>query len=276
MKSYLQHKIDLSDPNLASVFDELSFWSSRFGNFLYKNIPLRRGINILDLGCGSGFPLIELAQTVGDSCRVTGIDIWKEGLNRAKKKIEFYKLENVKIVESDGAKQPFKDSEFDLIVSNLGLNNFSDPQAALFECYRVAKSEATIALTTNIKGHMQEFYDLFREILIDLNKKEYLDKLSVNENHRGTKESICELLQNCGFNIVRVIEEKFQMRYLDSGALFNHSLTWIGFLDGWRSAADPEDEEEVFDRLEKRLNSIAEKNGELRMTVPMVYIEGKK
>ena len=181
-----------------------------------------------------------------------------------------------KILEADAAHLPFQNGEFDLIVSNLGINNFTDPEAVLAECFRVAKPYASIVLTTNIQGHMHEFYALFRETLRELGKPEYLERLDRNEAHRGTKDSISELLQASGFRIVKVREERFQLRYLDGSALFNHSLTKLGFLDGWRRVVNPGDEEQVFERLENKLNQIANANGELRMTVPMLYLEGKK
>jgi arsenite methyltransferase len=66
------------------------------------------------------------------------------------------------------------------------------------------------------------------------------------------------------------------MRYLDGSAFFNHWLTKLGFLDGWRGVLEPEDEEVVFERLEKRLNDQAAIDSELRMTIPMLYLEGHK
>src|ERR1700730_6132421 len=139
MTDYLQQRYDFNTPEMASVFDESSFWSSRFGAMLFEHLHLRRNIDILDLGCGTGFPTFELAHVHGDSCRITGIDVWKEALDRARSKLEVYNLPNVTLVEADGASMPFPDGEFNLIVSNLGINNFSDPQAVLSECFRVAK-----------------------------------------------------------------------------------------------------------------------------------------
>ena len=274
MKKYLLHRNDFSRSEIASVVDELSFWSSRFGLLLFNNIGIRRDIKILDLACGVGFPLFELAHVFGQSCHVTGIDIWKEGLNRARWKQREYNLSNVTIVEADGVKQPFRDSEFDLIVSNLGINNFSDPQEVLAETFRVARPGATIALTTNVNGHMKEFYDIYREMLSG--NREYLERLRINEEHRGTKETISHMLKRAGFIVVKVVEDSFVMRYQDGSALFNHSLTKIGFLDGWKSVVNPDDMPGIFEKLEEKLNDIAKKNGELRMTIPMLYIEGKK
>jgi arsenite methyltransferase len=88
--------------------------------------------------------------------------------------------------------------------------------------------------------------------------------------------TLLDMLQAAGFRVVKIREGHFHFRYLDGSALFNHFLTQLGFLDGWRRVVDKEDEERVFALLEQRLNQIASAYGELRMTVPMLYLEGEK
>lgn len=276
MTDYLRHRNDLADPDLASVLDEMSAWSARFGDLLFKHIEIRRGVKILDVGCGSGFPSFEIAQAFGGSCQVTGIDVWTAAIERARFKLGFYDLPNVRILEVDGARQPFPDEEFDLIVSNLGINNWSDPPAVLTECHRVAKPETKMILTTNIKGHYREFYDVFRETLTGMSDGASLERLAASEDHRGTKESVGALLQATGWNIVRMIEDSFQMRFLDGSAMLNHSFVKIAFLEGWRSVVEPDDEKRTFEIIERRLNEPAHEEGEMRMTVPMLYLEAVK
>lgn len=278
MTNFLNHKTDFENPKVVSVLDELSFWSSRFGQLLFEHIEIRRDIRILDVGCGIGFPFFELAHVYGVSCRVTGIDIWAEALERARLKQEIYDLPNVAIVEADAAQQPFGDGEFDLIVSNLGVNNWAQPQAVLAECFRVAADGATLVLTTNLKGHYRQFYDVFRETLARMGgaSPEYMERLRVQEEHRGTKESTRRLVEEAGFAVGRIVEDSFEMRFQDGSALLNHSLTKVGFLDGWKGVVDASVERGVFESVEKSLNEIAARDGELRMSVPMLYMEAKK
>ncbi len=276
MTDYLQHKNDFNRPEEASAFDQTSFWCARFGALLFAHLELRRNISILDLGCGTGFPLFELADVYGCSCQVTGIDIWQDGLARARTKLQTYGLTNVAIVEGDGAAMPFEEAQFDVITCNLGLNNFADPPVVLAECFRVAKPNARVVFTTNIRGHMREFYAVFREVLLEQDNAEYLARLEQHEVHRGTRAALSALMEQAGLTIIKAIEDSFQMRYLDGSALFNHSLTKRGFLDGWRGVVNREDEQEVFGRIEAKLNDIAHKDGELRMTIPMLYLEGQK
>jgi len=73
-----------------------------------------------------------------------------------------------------------------------------------------------------------------------------------------------------------VIEDSFRMRFLDGSALLNHSLTKIGFLEGWRSVLNEDEEGGVFEMIEQKLNELAGRQGELRMNVPVLYLEARK
>ncbi|MBA2395585.1 MAG: class I SAM-dependent methyltransferase [Ktedonobacteraceae bacterium] len=258
-----------NDPETTSVFDEVSLCAAGFGLFLFSHLELRSNLNILDLGCGTGFPLFELAQVHGASCQVTGVDVWKQGVEPARLKGAISQCSNVRILEADAAQLPFEDTIFDLIVSNLGVNNFSDPDAVFAECFR-------IVLTTNLMGHMSEFYAIFHQVLLELQISAFLERLQVHEARRGTKEALSGRLQTAGFRLSKMREGRFHLRYLDGSAFFDHWLTKVGFLDDWRQIVDPEEEVRVFALLEARLNQMARASGELRLTVPMLYLEAEK
>src|SRR5258708_35126699 len=123
MPDFLHRTHDLHQPELASAFDQVSFWSARFGSILFKHLTLRPNLKILDLACGTGFPLFELAQVYGTSCQVTGIDRWKEAVERAKSKLKVYQLPNVKILEADAPHLPLQENELDLVRSNRRANS---------------------------------------------------------------------------------------------------------------------------------------------------------
>ena len=171
---------------------------------------------------------------------------------------------------------PFGDTHFDLIVSNLGINNFADPQAVMRECYRVARPGATMAVTTNARGHYAEFYAVFRDVLRAMGRSDYAERLEVEEAHRGGEKELHALLHDAGFGVSEVVKETFTMRFLDGSAMLNHRLVRIGFLDGWRGVLESKDEVTIFSAIEERLNEIAAERGGLQMSVPMLYIEGVK
>jgi hypothetical protein len=64
----------IDDAELVSVWDETPLWSAAFGMALLDAVDLRPSIAALDVGCRAGFPLIELAQRLGRSSHVHGVD----------------------------------------------------------------------------------------------------------------------------------------------------------------------------------------------------------
>jgi arsenite methyltransferase len=273
MRHFLDHPIGWTPPRLAEIYDETSFWSARFGALLFDHLEIRRRIRGLDVGCGTGFPLIELAHVHGASSHFTGIDIWIDALERARLKLEPHDLTNVDIIEADVASMPFPSAHFDLVIANIGINNFRDAPAALRECRRVAKADARLVLTTNVQGHFGALYALLDTILAESGLEPARDALRREEEHRLSVSTITNLLVDSGFRASRVFEKNFRICFADGSTMLRHSLVkW--FLDGWRQAVGAENEREIFNTLEARLNAAAERDGCVEMAVPMLYLEG--
>jgi arsenite methyltransferase len=150
-------EFDLNDPEVVQAYDDLPLWSAMAGQLLLRYLPLESNVSVLDVGCGTGFPTLELAQRLGPNASVTGIDPWAAAITRARRKANVWAVDNVTFIDGGATAMPFPDDSFDLIVSNLGLNNFADPAAALAECRRVCRLGARICLTTNLQGTMAEF-----------------------------------------------------------------------------------------------------------------------
>lgn len=258
-----------SRPDFAEgAYDELSFWGSRFGALLFEHLELRPNIRGLDVACGTGFPLFELAHAHGPSSHFTGVDVWPDAIVRARRKLAVYGDANVDLHEGDVVSMPFPDESFDLITSNLGINNFAHPAAALAECYRVAKSGARFALTTNLTGHMAAFYDVFRTTLRELGREHLIPALDAQEAHRGTRDTIEQLLLDGGFRITKIVEDEFFLSFANGTALLVHPL--VGFFkEGWLTVTR---DEQVWSTIEQKLNDASP----LRMRVPMLYAEGEK
>ena len=96
MTNYLQYMLDYA--NMPKMYDELPLWSAPFGLKLLDYIEYKPNITAIDLGFGTGFPLTELAMRLGDKSTVYGIDILKEALEKVKGKINYYGLENIKLI----------------------------------------------------------------------------------------------------------------------------------------------------------------------------------
>jgi precorrin-6B methylase 2 len=64
------HPIDYQSPEFGDLYDELPLWSAPFGLLLLEQVALRPGMTILDVGAGTGFITIELAQRCGSNATV--------------------------------------------------------------------------------------------------------------------------------------------------------------------------------------------------------------
>ena len=68
---FLDFNPDFNSPQVIAAYDELPLWSAMFGLLLLEEVPLANVTNALDVGCGTGFPLIELAERLGVARRST-------------------------------------------------------------------------------------------------------------------------------------------------------------------------------------------------------------
>lgn len=222
--------IDHQAPDFGDFHDELPLWSARFGAMLLDQVELRPGATILDVGAGTGFLAIELAQRCGADSQVIAVDPWNAAIERLKRKAERLGLKDIRTVVEDVAKIDLADESVDMIVSNLGVNNFDAPDAALRACFRVAKPGARYYLTTNLVGHMREFYDAYRSVLVELGFPDRLAELDAHVARRATIESVRALLEQAGFEFIEAATWSFQERFVDGSALLRHYFIRLAFV----------------------------------------------
>lgn len=194
MPSYLSFTADFTDPATVSAYDELPLWSAMAGLLLLEHVPLRPAMRALDIGCGTGFPAIELAERLGPDSRVHGLDPWAAALARARAKAAARGVAHVVFDAGDAGRMPYADRSFDLVVSNLGLNNLPDPDAALAEVARVLTPGGVLALSTNLHGHMAEFYAVFAEVLARVGAEREPGALARHLAHRASVDGLSALL----------------------------------------------------------------------------------
>jgi ubiquinone/menaquinone biosynthesis C-methylase UbiE len=269
---YLE-EIDYTTPEFGDLYDELPLWSAPFGLMLLEHVPLRRGMTILDVGAGTGFMTIELAQRCGSDAKVIAVDPWAAAIARLTRKLDHLGIQNVRTIVQDAATIDLPDASVDLIVSNLGINNFDNAEAVLQTCFRVAKPGANLFLTTNLVGHMSEFYEAYRCVLVELDFTGQLAALDAHISRRATLDSVRRLLERAGFKFVEAVTRSFRERFVDGSSLLCHHFIRLGFVPAWKSIAPEGAVEPTFAALEHRLNTIAAARGELALTIPAACIQ---
>jgi arsenite methyltransferase len=275
--SYLDKTVDLSDDELVSIVDDLPLWSAPFGQKLLDVVRIGKNLAVLDVGCGAGFPIVELAARLGETCRCFGIDPWPEALTRARQKGAAWQIPTLQFKQAAAEALPFDDQFFDVIISNNGLNNVQNERAAMDEIARVAKPGAQLVFTINLPETFDEFYSLFANILLKAGKRRQITGLYAHIFAKRKPSAYWrEMLSYVGFQIQQVYDDFFTFRYCDGKTLLNHFLIRIAFLPSWRAILNEEDVAEILSALEQELDKKSEKDGEIILTVPWCCIKAAK
>ena len=275
MKKYLCNDFDFKA--YINVADECSVWSAPFGLKLLDYIDYKQNISAIDIGFGTGFPLTEIALRLGESSTVYGIDPWSEAIERAKKKIDYYRITNIKIFEGVAESIPLRDNSVDLIVSNNGINNVSDINQVIQECSRIIKKGGQFIQTMNLDKSMFEFYGQLENILSEMNMKKEINLMRkhIYEKRRPLDEMI-SIIQSHGFLIKDLEHDQFNYRFSNGTAMLNHYFIRLAFMDSWIKILPENKLEQIFDTIEMRLNDQAKILGSIKLTIPFVLINAIK
>lgn len=144
-------------------------------NLVIERLPWDGKGKALDIGTGAGALAIELAKKFPESI-VWGIDYWGKLWNYSKLKCE----ENAKIEgvanqvvfqKATASNLPFKDGEFDAIVSNFvyhEVRDIKDKKKLISESFRVLKKGGAFSLQDTLKnekkfGNIEELIKNIKE-----------------------------------------------------------------------------------------------------------------
>jgi ubiquinone/menaquinone biosynthesis C-methylase UbiE len=104
------------------------------------------GERVIDIGCGSGSTVLELAARVGRSGYVLGADVSKPSVERARERIAAAGLRQAEIMLCDVSTHMFAANSFDLVFSRFGVMFFSDPVSTFANIRKAVKPDGRLAL----------------------------------------------------------------------------------------------------------------------------------
>lgn len=129
---------------IASHYDRWSNLLSGEGirawhHFAVDQMRLGPGLNILDVGCGTGTATRLMAKAAGPTSRVVGLDPAEAMLGVARKIVPDPESAPVEWVLGAAEHLPFADQTFDRVTAQFSLRNMSDWLEGLKEMVRVLK-----------------------------------------------------------------------------------------------------------------------------------------
>ncbi|HEU4370521.1 MAG TPA: methyltransferase domain-containing protein [Methylomirabilota bacterium] len=169
-------------------------------------VPVRPGQRVLEIGCGSGVVLRDLALMVGPRGEVVGTDPSRAMLAAARRSCRPAPgRARIALRRSDGARQPFAAGRFDAAVAVTVILHVAAPGAVVREMVRVTRPGGRVGLQDQDFGMMAVTHpdpDLTDRILDGVPRRLY------EEPYSGRR--LPGLLHDAGLTGVRLLTDVFQ------------------------------------------------------------------
>jgi ubiquinone/menaquinone biosynthesis C-methylase UbiE len=116
-----------------------------------ERAQLRRGMSVVDYGCGPGSFTIPAAELVGQDGKVFAVDIHPLAISTVGRKASRKGLQNVETVLVEGYDTGIEDSSIDRVLLIDTIHLIDDPEALFREIHRMLKPDGLLFME---KGHM--------------------------------------------------------------------------------------------------------------------------
>ena len=133
----------------APVYDFIFDWIFSPGrDAAIRQLDLQRSDSVLEVGIGTGLNLPLYPPT----CKLTGIDLSQEMLDKAVERVETLAMPNVTLKVMDATSMDFGDDEFDKALATYTISAVPDPVAVLREMRRVVKPGGVLVILNHFRS----------------------------------------------------------------------------------------------------------------------------
>ena len=172
-----------------------------------KHLDLNRQHSVLEVGIGTGLNLPLYPAT----CRLTGIDLSQEMLDKAVERVQTLTMPNVTLKVMDATSMDFGDNEFDRAIATYTISAVPDPVAVMREMRRVVKPDGIIVILNHFRSERRvtgRFEDLVAPVCTRLGWKSNLAMKPLLEQVGLTPEVVTTVNMFNGWRLVKCVNRK--------------------------------------------------------------------
>lgn len=169
-------RVARSKEEARANYNRLSRWydivagstEKKYRDIGLQKLAARPGERILEIGFGTGHCILALAQAVGETGKVCGVDLSDGMLAITQDRLrQANLLDRVDLHVGDAAKLPFPHGEFDGVFMSFTLELFDSPEIPLIldQCYAVLRAGGRLSVVSLVKkpGTAVKIYEWFHE-----------------------------------------------------------------------------------------------------------------
>ncbi|WP_176222265.1 class I SAM-dependent methyltransferase [Tuberibacillus sp. Marseille-P3662] len=280
---YIDHRMKMT---YISQFDQLSDWE-HISNVMFPNdiqfrkefldyIDISEGMDILELGCGSGSLTFDakLAEKVGKNGWLTATDPSAGMLSRAEDKLNQLDHKNVTFEAASAERIPFNDQEFDGVLG-AGFFHFTDNDQALKEMIRVARPEGFVGLAGPLEFDLNQpfFREWFEDIFLLSEQKTSQSKLQI---YLHRIEDLTQLFREYGLKHISHQTVNLSWVFPDPQTVVQFMIHGVGFFQQELEFMPMKARNELIQRLLEKGEKICARYSlnERTIQLPSYYIKG--
>jgi demethylmenaquinone methyltransferase/2-methoxy-6-polyprenyl-1,4-benzoquinol methylase len=131
----IARRYDMTNTVLSAGLD--AYWRRR----LARRVAAGPAYDILDVACGTGRVMLQVARRCASARRIVGADFTEAMVRVGRRRLVCMpRWSHLHLCVADALSLPYPAHRFDVVTMMFGVRNFVDPGQGLSECYRVLRA----------------------------------------------------------------------------------------------------------------------------------------